>query len=125
VTEWVTEQLALLRTQWPDLTYVEADHWVLLPGWSFPTGWSMQTADIACRIPQAANVPPYAFYVNVAVPTYNGETPDNVAPSDAVPFEGSWSAFSWAPDGPWPAAGGTSNMLHFVRSFNDRLNEGK
>jgi hypothetical protein len=125
VTEWVNEQLALLRTQWPDLIYLEADHWVLLPGWNFPEGWSVQTADIACRIPEAANVAPYAFYVNVAAPTYNGETPDNVTPSNAVPFKGSWSAFSWAPDGPWPAAGGKSNMLHFVRSFNHRLNEGK
>ena len=125
MTEWVSEQLALLRTQWPDLTYVEADRWVLLPGWNLPEGWSVQRADIAFRIPESAHVAPYAFYLNAPTPTYMGETPDNVSPSDAVPFPGQWTVFSWAPDGPWPAAGRAVNILNFVRSFADRLDEGK
>lgn len=126
MTAWVSEQVALLRTQWPDLIYVEADHWVLIPGWNLPEGWSVRRADIAFRIPANPHVAPYAFYLNNQGPTYKGETPDNVSASDAVPFPGQWTAFSWAPVGPWSAAGGgVSNMLNFVRSFADRLAEGK
>jgi hypothetical protein len=127
VTEWVIEQLELLRTKWPDLTY-HADgsgHWVLLPGWPMTDGWSVPTVDIACQIPSTPEQPPYAFYVNSQALTFEGSQPSNWTQSAAVPFTGSWSVFSWAPE-TWRATGVgvSSNMLTFVRSFSDRLAEG-
>jgi len=126
VTEWVTEQVDLLRTQWPDLTYLTDGRWVLLPHWDLPDGWSASTVDIACQIPATPEQPPYAFYVNVQNLTFNGYQPGNWTPSASVPFGGSWSVFSWAPEG-WWATGSANlgpNMLTFARSFGDRLAEG-
>ena len=36
MTEWVDQQLALLRTQWPDLTYLDDGHWVRVDDWVLP-----------------------------------------------------------------------------------------
>lgn len=128
MTEWVTAQLELLRAQWPDLRYHEeaSGHWVLLPDWTMPDGWSIPKVDVACQIPAAPEQPPYAFYVNSQTLTFNGNQPEKWTASAAVPFEGVWSVFSWAPEAWRPTVGADPghNMLTFVRSFVDRLAEG-
>lgn len=128
MTDWITGQLELLRTQWPGLRYCAegTGHWVLLPGWTMPDGWSVPTVDIACQIPGTPELPPYAFYVNSQTLAFDGSRPGNWTPSAAVPFDGAWSVFSWAPE-TWRPAAATDvepNMLTFVRSFNYRLAEG-
>lgn len=125
MSEWVADQLALLRAKWPDLVYAESEYWVLLPGWHLPDGWSERTADLACRIPPNRDQAPYAFCINAAAPTFNGQTPTNWGAVTGVPFPGQWSQFSWAPDNWWSNGNGRGpNMLTFVRSFADRLAEG-
>ena len=81
MTEWVARQLELLRAQWPDLEYDQAGHWVRIPGWELPPGWSPPMVDIAFQIKEAADQPPYAFYVNATDLKHNGNAPGNWSPS--------------------------------------------
>lgn len=126
MTDWVAKQEDLLRTQWPDLSYSDAGHWVRLPTWKLPEGWSIATVDVAFQIRPDRETPPYAFYVNALDLTYNGTTPGNWTTSAEVPFSGNWSVFSWSPE-TWvptidPDRG--PNMLAFARSFDRRFAEG-
>ncbi|MET7281868.1 hypothetical protein ABZS29_26780 [Kribbella sp. NPDC005582] len=128
MTDWIRTQVGLLRTQWPDLRYLAepSGHWVLLPDWAMPHGWSIALVDVACQIPATPEQPPYAFYVNSPNLTFNGSQPGSWTPSAAVPFAGAWSVFSWAPEVWQPSAGSHlgPSMLTFARSFADRLGEG-
>lgn len=127
MTEWVARQLELLRAEWPDLEYDQAGHWVRIPGWEFPAGWSPSVVDIAFQIKVEADQPPYAFYANATDIKCNDAVPGNWSPTtDQVRLPGTWSQFSWAPE-TWvptanPALGPT--MVAFVRSFADRFAEG-
>jgi hypothetical protein len=127
VTSRVDVELALLREEWPGLTYELTGQWVLLPCYPLPEGWSKSSAPVAFQIPLGPpGTPPYAFYLDGAV-AYGGQQPGNYAATAAgVPFPGTWGVFSWAPEGwPWaedPANG--ANMSSFARSFADRFAEG-
>ena len=126
MTDWVTRELARLRTQWPDLQYEAVGHWVLLPGCTLPKGWSVSTVDIACQIPPGQEQAPYAFYVNASPLTFEGNVPTNWTASGVLPFAGTWCVFSWAPDSWVPTINPDlgPNMLIFARSFADRFAEG-
>jgi hypothetical protein len=126
VTEWVTRQLALLRTQWPDLEYNPAGHWVRVPSWHLPAGWDPSVVDVAFQIKDSADQPPYAFFVNAAVVTHDGKPPGNWNTGAQAGFPGAWSQFSWAPHTWAPAAAPDlgPNMAAFVRSFANRFDEG-
>jgi hypothetical protein len=126
VTDWVTRQLDLLRTQWPNLIYLGDGHWVRVSDWQLPEGWSQPAVDIAFQIKPAADQPPYAFYVNSTDLKFNGRTPENWTASAQVPLPGAWSAFSWAPETWIPTANPDlgPNMLAFARSFANRFVEG-
>lgn len=126
MTEWVDQQLALLRTQWPDLTYLDDGHWVRVDDWVLPAGWAPTELNLAFQIKPTAGEPPYAFYVSSTDVAFNGQTPQSWTPAASVPFDGTWSVFSWAPE-TWiptvnPHAG--PNMLAFARSFSARFAEG-
>jgi hypothetical protein len=126
VTDWVTRQLELMRTQWPNLSYLDDGHWVRVPDWQLPHGWSLPTVDIAFQIKPAVDQPPYAFYVNSTDLKFNGKTPENWTMSAEVQFPGAWSVFSWAPETWIPTANPNlgPNMLAFARSFANRFAEG-
>lgn len=125
MTEWVTRQLELMRTQWPDLEYSPVGHWVRIPDWRLPAGWDPSVVDVAFQVKDSADQPPYAFLVNTAVITHDGNPPGNWSTGVQTCFPGTWSQFSWAPDMWTPTADPDRgpNMVAFVRSFTTRFDE--
>lgn len=129
--ERIEAELALLRGRYPDLEYRPEGHWVKIPRYPLPAGWSGSETDVAFQIPVGfPGTPPYGIYVPGGI-TFNGTRPDNYtepAPSQP-PISGSWGIFSWTPDdGAWrattdPTTG--SNLLNWVIGFAQRFREGK
>lgn len=122
----VENELALLRRHWPDLEYVDDGHWVRLPPRPVPAGWNCDAAEVCFRIPAEAATQPYGFYVKPTLMLAAGDTtraPTNYTPSASTPFDGEWAMFSWSPLEWHPHAevARGDHMVHFVRSFQDRL----
>ena len=133
-TERLEQELALLRSAYPDLDYLLVDgaaHWVRIPAYLMPSGWAYQgasvaSAEIAFQIPEQAGQAPYAFYVRPPFTLATGGTPSNYTTSATTPWGGDFAQFSWAPNEPWvPKADirAGANMLNFARSFTERLEE--
>ena len=134
MTNWVAEELALLKTFWPDLEYEANGHWIFKRDYQVPAGWSRLHADIAIRIPP--NLPaeqPYGFWVRGGLSWEESGTPGSYTfpASEPVPFApgDQWGKFSWQmQDGVWkpgerPGAG--TGMIQFAMSINRRLREGQ
>jgi hypothetical protein len=126
--ERLQQELDLLRMAYPDLEHtVVADvHWVRIPSYPVPAGWSHPQVQVACQIPPSAGQAPYGFFVKPALRLSNGGVPSNYTASAATPWGGDWSMFSWSPLDNWVPKADISagaNMLNFVRSFADRLRE--
>ena len=123
----VKEELDLLRSVYPDLEYKQVDgvHWVRLQAIEIPVGWSHQRVDVAFRIPGSAGQAPYAFLVRPCLTLQDGSAVDRYTCPVATPWEGEWGQFSWSPEGWVPTTDirTGSNMLTFVRSFDDRLGQ--
>jgi hypothetical protein len=124
----IEQELELLRSHWPDLEYRPDENWVRLPSYSVPPGWTSATVEVCFRIPEEAATAPYGFYVKpglLVVGAGGHVQPSNYTPGAATPFGDGWAMFSWSPLGWQPAAqvAEGDNMLHFVRSFRDRLAE--
>jgi len=132
-SERLEQELALLRTAYPDLEYhlAEEAHWVRIPAYPVPAGWAYQgtaisEAEIAFQIPTQAGQAPYAFYVRPAFSLAAGGTPSNYTATATTPWGGDFAQFSWSPNEPWiPKAEirAGANMLNFARSFAERLRE--
>lgn len=120
----------MLRGCWPQLEYLDAGHWVRIPRYAVPPGiWTVQEVEVAFQIPEhLPGQAPYGFYVRPGlVLAADGSQPDNYTYPAVTPFGGDWGKFSWSPVD-WrpaaePAAG--SNMVDFVRSFAERLRQGR
>jgi Prokaryotic E2 family E len=126
--ERLEHELELLRTVYPDLEYrsVEGEHWVRIPAYRVPEGWSNREVEVAFQIPGQAGQAPYALYVRPALRLAGGGSPSNYTPTATTPWGDDFAQFSWSPVGPWLPktdirAG--ANMLNFARSFADRLKE--
>jgi Prokaryotic E2 family E len=129
--ERLEQELALLRSAYPDLEYrlVEGAHWVRIPTYSVPSGWAYKgsgvaTAEIAFQIPTQAGQAPYAFYVRPAITLVVGDTPSNYTATATTPWGDDFAQFSWSPHEPWVPktdirAG--ANMHNFAHSFVERL----
>jgi len=124
----VEEELALLRTAYPDLEYLkEGDvHWVRFPHFAVPEGWSNAEVEVATQIPPSAGQAPYGFRVRPGLQLAGGSQPNNYTYPVPTPWGDDWGQFSWSPVEWVPKADIRSgaNMLNFVRSFADRLREG-
>lgn len=129
--ERIQQELLLLRSRYSALEYVAEGHWVRIPGYPLPKGWSATSTDVAFPVPVAfPGTPPYGIYAPVGL-TFNGQRPANYSEPAGTqpPFGGTWGVFSWAPaDGAWrptadPATG--SNLLNWVVGFGTRFREGK
>lgn len=128
-TERLEQELALLRSAYPDLEY-RLD-WVRLPAYPVPSGWAYQgtaisEAEIAFQIPGQAGQAPYAFYVRPAFTLAAGGTPSNYTATVTTPWGGDFAQFSWSPNEPWipkTEIRSGANLLNFARSFRDRLAE--
>ena len=124
--ERVQEELALLKSRYPDLEFRPDGHWARIPAYTMPTGWNRTIIEVAFSIvvPPAL---PYGIYVPSGL-LFNGQRPNNYGEATNVPFAGTWSVFSWSPaDGEWkpgatPKTG--SNYLNWVLGFAGRFKEG-
>jgi hypothetical protein len=125
--ERLEQELELLRTAYPDLEHrpVDGAHWVRIPSYPVPEGWSHPTVEVAFQIPAQAGQAPYAFCVRPALCLAGGGMPSNYSPTAATPWGGDWTQFSWSPLQWVPKADirAGANMLNFARSFADRLAE--
>ena len=124
----LAEELALLRTAYPDLEdrRVDGAVWVRIPDHPVPEGWSATSVEIAFQISIQAGQAPYGFYVRPPLKLANGNAPSNYAPTATTPWGSDFAKFSWSPLQQWiPKANlrEGANMLNFARSFADRFRE--
>jgi hypothetical protein len=122
------EELELLRTGYPDLEYrlVDGAHWVRIPAYPVPTGWSHDKVEVVFEIPGQVGQAPYAFRVRPPLLLARGGQPSNYTETAATAWGSDFAQFSWSPAEPWiPKADvrAGANMLNFARSFGDRLRE--
>ena len=129
----IEQELSLLRQHYPNIEHLEykREDWFRLPHYSFPIGWYINDkpiieAPIVFKVgPAYATSEPYGFAVPAGI-NFKGETPHNTDSVTNVPFDGEWQQFSWTPDS-WESNSDvrqSGNLLIWVRSFTNRLQEG-
>lgn len=126
------EELELLKQAYPNLERKDSggNIWVKIPGHKVAGSlWKRNEVDIAFKIPSQAGEAPYGFFVLSKMELKDEKNINNYTFPATTPFDGEWGQFSWTihPDEPWVIRSDIkegSNMLKFVRSFNDRLKEG-
>ena len=125
--ERINQELALLRSRYPDLEYRSEGRWVRLPRYPLPPGWSRSETDVAFQIPtQYPGNPPYGFCVPAGL-TFGGQRPSNSSDNNSPPFGGAWLLFSWQPDGGWVPTTDLRaghNLLNWAIGFRQRFLEG-
>ncbi len=128
--ERIHDELALLRKFYPKLKYVEPGQWVLIEEYTIPPNleWNRQQTTVCFQIPASyPGTPPYGFYAPQGLLCRN-QKPNNYTEqtSNRPPFEGTWGFFSWQQENWRPTANivSSSNLLNFVRTFQDRFREG-
>jgi hypothetical protein len=126
MSERLEQELALVRSAYPDLEFVEDGLWARVPAYPLPPGWGPETAEIAFQFRRDSIAEePYGFWVRPPLKLGDGADPTNSSGPVATAFGDGFQQFSWAPDGWAPAADlrcGT-NMLDWIRSFARRLAE--
>lgn len=126
MNEHVEQELELIRSFFPDLEYLEwnGQHWIRIPKYPVPAGWSQTEVELACHIPAEAGQPPYGFWVRPPLALESGAEITNCTVA-ATAWGSDWMQFSWSPVEWKPKADVRlgDNMLNFVRSFADRLRE--
>jgi hypothetical protein len=124
----VKEELELLRGVYPHLEYrLEGGiHWVRIPSYPVPEGWSHAEVEVAFQILSSAGQAPYAFRVRPGLTLAENGQPNNYTYPVDTPWGNDWGQFSWSPAEWVPKTDirAGANMLNFVRSFRDRLREG-
>lgn len=135
MTPHANQELVLLMRHWPELEHFQAADgrcWVRLQPYPVPPGWNRDRVEICFWIPNDAATAPYGFYVRPALMLKKGDTETQplhyTYPAQGVPTElgDGWAIFSWAPLNGWRAHEQIErgdNMVHFVKSFRDRLEE--
>lgn len=130
----IEKELALLRSSYSKVTYVDSGQWVLIEDYPMPPGlaWNCQQTNVCFQIPPSyPGTPPYGFYVPAGI-LYEGVPPKKekgyTEPAgNSPPFPGTWGFFSWQHETGWQATSDLqtgSNLLNFVRTFKDRFLEG-
>jgi hypothetical protein len=125
VSDRIQQELDLLRAVFPELEWRPDAFWARIPVYPVPGDvWQPAVVEVAFRIPPTAGEQPYAFFVRPGLQAPAQIT--NYTYPASTCFGDDWGQFSWAPEVWCPHAEITrgSNMLHFVRSFADRLREG-
>lgn len=121
------EEVALLRTYFPDAEYREEGRWLLLPHYRLPKNHAWATPEVALAVQFPAAYPgqkPYGFHISPPL-TVGGVGPQNAQPSTEPPWPGSWVKFSWdLPDwAPADSIHAGSNMVNFVFTIAERLQQ--
>ena len=128
--ERIEQELALIRQKFPDVEYREEGRWVRVSSYPLPQGWNREMTDVVFQILEGhPTTPPYGMYVPAGM-RFQGDVPDNYTEpaSNTPPFGGEWGVFSWSHDEPWKPTSEIwkgANLLHWVRGFKDRFEEGK
>lgn len=131
MTERIEQEIKLLKQEYPDLEFKDEGMWVRIPKYPLPKNiWNRDFTQICFQIPAGyPGNPPYGFFVEAGVVLKDtNEKPANYEEPLQTPFEGNWGKFSWQHNGSWCATSDLksgSNLLNFVRSFRNRLKEGK
>lgn len=134
--ERIEKELILLRREYPALEYKEINGigWILIPAYKLPPNiWNFDCIAVCFQIPSGyPGNPPYGFFIKTGLLLkLSNEKPSNAysdSDSAQTPFDGTWGKFSWQNDNSWRPTSDLnsgSNLLNFVRSFNDRFKEGK
>jgi hypothetical protein len=128
MSDRVEQELELLEA-YHDLEYrqVAGVHWARIPRYPIPAGWSETEAEVALQVPSSAGQAPYAFWVRPGLHVAGGGQPDRYTYPASTPWGDDWGQFSWAPVQwvPKEDVRAGANMLNFVRSFAERLMEGR
>ena len=130
MTDRIVQELALLRSRFADLRFVETGQWILVPRYPFPPDWAVESGEVATQLPPPyPSTPPYGIYVRSGI-RCRGMTPSNYCEtaSSQPPFGGVWGVLSWQPgEGEWRPAADVSkgaNLLNWFLGFADRFREG-
>lgn len=119
------QELALLRTRFPDLEFLEEGMWVRIPSYPIPGDlWNTISTAVAFQIPPSDAQEPYGFYVPKELALRSGAPIQNHT-DGSTPFDGLWAKFSW--NVTWqPAANINSGttILDFAMSFAGRFRQG-
>lgn len=124
----IGEELALLRTAYPELEYRTDGHWVRIAAYPVPDGlWDRSQAAVCFQIPeQIPGQAPYGFWVRPGLSLRSGGQVDNYAYPAPTAFGEDWGKFSWQLLSWNPKAEivAGENMLNFALSIADRLGQG-
>jgi hypothetical protein len=135
MTSRTAQELVLLKRHWPELEAREAAdgrYWVRLSSYEVPPGWNEARVEVCFWIPNEAATAPYGFYVRPGLMLVSAEStsqPSNYTHwAQGVPVElgDGWGMFSWSPLKGWRTHADIErgdNMVHFVRSFYERLEQ--
>ena len=128
--ERIEQELALIRQRFPDVEYREEGRWVRVSSYPLPEGWNREATDVAFQIGEGhPGTPPYGMYVPSGIRFQGGVPGDYTEPaSNHPPFGGEWGFFSWSHDETWRPTVDIregANLLHWVRGFKGRFEEGK
>ena len=132
MTERLKQELALLKTVFPDIELHEVENgWFRIPRFQVLCGGWKQT-EVAVCFQVSAGYPgdaPYAFWVSPPLRQASNDAPPTTTTRSRRPrrFSAPGAKFSWTHEAGWkpgadPATG--SNFLQFVRTFRDRFREG-
>jgi hypothetical protein len=127
MSERTAAEIELLRGAHPGLEFRALDGWVRLPSYPLQQAvWGRSECEVAFRVPELVGQPPYAFWVRPGLQLVTGAAIQNYSFPASTPFGDGWGQFSWSPNEWRPAADIRlgSNMLHWVQSFEIRLEEG-
>jgi hypothetical protein len=122
----VRDEIALVRSRYPDLEFREVDFWARIPSYPLPQGWDRASIEVAFQVPRDFFAQqPYAFWVRPPLQVPGAGMPTNTSGPVATGFGEGWQQFSWAPDGwqPGPDVRKGTNLLDFVRSFTRRFTD--
>jgi hypothetical protein len=126
VSERIAEELALLRTVYPDVEQHGDGDWVRIPSYPLDEAvWGLTSCEVAFKIPILGQ-PPYGFSVRPGLSVPGGAAPQNYTFPTDNPFGTGWGQFSWAAEAWEPRAtvARGANMLRWAESFAQRLAEG-
>jgi hypothetical protein len=132
MTERIGKELALLRTVFPDIEFLEVEGgWFRIPRYTVQFGgWAQEVVAVAFQVPGAyPGNAPYAFWVSPPLRLAGSNAPpvNNYQEPSPTPFPGTWAKFSWSHDNSWrpgPEPADGSNLLNFALSFRDRFRQG-
>jgi hypothetical protein len=130
--ERLAQEIALLENAYPGLEHrIEGEaHWVRIPGYPVPKGWvhegaTVESVEIAFKIPEQMGAAPYAFLVRPSLALATGGEVGNYTQIATCPWGADFGQFSWQPLEwvPHVDIETGANMLTFARSFAERLGE--